>query len=240
MAKTSKIEWTEATWNPWQGCIKLSAGCKNCYMYRDKRRYGQTPEIVVRSKTTFSAPMQWREPRVIFTCSWSDWFIPQADNWRQEAWEIIRQTPQHTYQILTKRPERILSSLPEDWGTGWENVWLGVSVENQECIERIRILKDTPAFIRFISAEPLLEHILLGDLTGIDWVISGGESGPKSRPMNIDWVRNIRDECLKAETAFFHKQHGGRKKIDGVWGGREIDSVEWNEMPDILVNKNYD
>lgn len=157
MSFDSKIQWTEATWNPWHGCKKVSEGCKFCYMYRDKERYGQNPATVMKSKTAFKAPLNWKEPKLIFTCSWSDWFIEEADAWREEAWQIIKATPQHTYQILTKRPERILSHLPADWGTGYPNVWLGVSVENQEVLgERLFNLSMVPAVVRFVSAEPLL------------------------------------------------------------------------------------
>lgn len=122
MSKSSFIEWTQATWNPWHGCIKVSEGCRYCYMYRDKTRYGQNPKIISKSKTTFDDPLKWAEPQLIFTCSWSDWFIDAADDWRDEAWEIIRKSPHHTFQILTKRPERIADHLPSDWGAGWDNV----------------------------------------------------------------------------------------------------------------------
>ena len=111
MAIQSKIQWTNATWNPWHGCKKVSPGCKFCYMYRDKERYNQDPTTVLKSKTKFNAPLQWNEPKLIFTCSWSDWFIEEADQWRAEAWKIIKNTPHHTYQILTKRPERIKDHL---------------------------------------------------------------------------------------------------------------------------------
>lgn len=231
MGKTSAIEWTEATWNPWHGCIKVSQGCKNCYMYRDKRRYGQKPMLVVRSKTTFTNPLRWIEPSLIFTCSWSDWFIEEADEWRDEAWDVIRHTPQHTYQILTKRPERILNSLPSDWGDGWRNVWLGVSIESQKYISRMNLLTEIPAHVRFISAEPLLGPLSLSLVVGIDWVITGGESGPGARPMELEWVRSIREQCLRSGVAFFHKQNGGTKKIAGVWGGRLLDNRTWDAMP---------
>lgn len=157
MGEISKIQWTESTWNPWHGCKKVSDGCKFCYMYRDKERYNQDPKTVLRSKTNFFAPLKWKEPKLIFTCSWSDFFIEEADWWRQEAWEVIKATPWHTYQILTKRPERIKQCLPADWGSGYDNVWLGVSVENEEAaLKRIEPLIEIPAKIRFLSVEPLL------------------------------------------------------------------------------------
>src|SRR5689334_23079211 len=156
MGERTNIGWTDATWNPWHGCKKVSPGCKHCYMYRDKERYGQDPTKVVRSKTKFRDPFKWADGRMVFTCSWSDWFIEEADAWRPEAWEIIKATPHHTYQILTKRPERIAGHLPPDWGRGYPNVWLGVSVENQDYVERILRLLAEPAAVHFISAEPLL------------------------------------------------------------------------------------
>ena len=127
MGHNSKIEWTQATWNPWHGCIKVSAGCKFCYMYRDKERFQQNPMNVTRSKSRFNDPLKWEDPKLVFTCSWSDFFIPQADQWRSAAWDVIRKTPQHTYQILTKRPERIREHLP-GWFDALENVWIGVRI----------------------------------------------------------------------------------------------------------------
>lgn len=233
MTIQSAIEWTNDTWNPWQGCLKVSPGCKYCYMYRDKKRYGQDPFTVVRSKPpTFNAPLSKLEGPLVFTCSWSDFFIDVADDWRDDAWNIIRKTPHLTYQILTKRPERIAEYLPSDWGEGWANVWLGVSVETNAQMWRTEILRTIPAFVRFISAEPLLESITL-DLDGINWVISGGESGigDNWRRADLSWFRDIRDQCLAAGVPFFHKQHGGNRKIEKAWGGRKLDGKTWDEMP---------
>jgi len=168
MGQTSAIEWTEATWNPWHGCLKVSPGCAHCYMYRDKRRYGQDPTLVVRSKTAFDSPRRWKDAKMIFTCSWSDFFVEHADQWRAAAWDVIRQTPQHTYQILTKRPERIRDHLPEGWP--FRNVWLGVSVENPRFYHRIESLKVIPASIRFLSLEPLLASMPSVPLEGFSWV----------------------------------------------------------------------
>lgn len=234
MAEKSLIEWTDATWNPWHGCEKVSPGCKHCYMYRGKLRYGQNPRTVSRSRTTFQDPLEWREPRHIFACSWSDWFIEEADKWRDEAWDVIRRTPHHTYQILTKRPERIVQNLPHDWYGGWSNVWLGVSIETQDYLFRKETLRSVPSWVRFISAEPLLGPLELGSLEGIHWVITGGESGPKARPMDLEWVRSIRNQCLSSGVAFFHKQHGGTSMTNGTWGGRLLDGRLWNGMPDAL------
>lgn len=231
MAEASTIEWTDATWNPWHGCIKVSPGCKNCYMYRGKSRWGKDPRAVARSRTTFEDPLHWREPRLIFACSWSDWFIEDADAWRDEAWQIVRRTPRHTYQILTKRPERIAQALPPDWGEGWPNVWLGVSIESSQYIARMELLRSVPCRIRFISAEPLLGPIDLRPLDGIHWVITGGESGPHARPMDPDWARSIREQCRSSDTSYFHKQNGGTRKMQGAWGGRLLDGRTWDSMP---------
>ena len=181
MADRTAISWTEATWNPWYGCTKVSAGCDNCYMFREMRQYGRDPETVMRRKTTFAAPLRWREPRRIFACSWSDWFIAEADAWRPEAWAIIRQTPHLTFQILTKRPARIRAHLPEGWP--WPHVWLGTSVESAASAYRARVLQDVPAALRFLSLEPLLGPLPQLDLAGIGWAILGGESGPGYRPI---------------------------------------------------------
>jgi protein gp37 len=220
MGKTT-ISWTNYSWNPWRGCHKVSQGCARCYMFREQKRYGRDPNIVMRSKTTFNDPLKWKEPAMVFTCSWSDFFIEEADPWRDEAWEIIRQTPHLTYQILTKRPENIQSRLPEYW-LWLENVWLGVSIEDQKHIDRGWTLLHVPARVRFISAEPLIDSLDLFWLLATQkfhWVIVGGESGPGCRPMDLEWARNIRDECAKDDgIVFFMKQIGGhpdrREDID--------------------------
>lgn len=222
------ISWTEETWNPWMGCTKVSEGCDHCYMFREQRQYGNDPEIVRRSKTKFDFPLKLKNPSLIFTCSWSDWFHVDADQWREEAWEIVRATPQHTYQILTKRPGRIARCLPSDWGDGWPNVWLGTSVESVDFLSRVRVLREIPAALRFISAEPLLGPLTGLDLDGIGWVITGGESGPDYRPIHVEWVREIRDLCLAAGIPFHHKQWGG---IRPKSGGKLLDGREWCEIP---------
>jgi protein gp37 len=226
MGQISGIEWTESTWNPWHGCLRVSPGCAHCYMYREKRRYGQEPSIVSKSKTTFDAPLRWQEPHVIFTCSWSDFFIEEADAWRGEAWDIIRATPRHTYQVLTKRPERIAAHLPAQWP--FTNVWLGVSIENPRFYWRIDVLTQIPSVVRFLSLEPLLAPMPSLPLHGISWVIVGGESGPKSRPMKREWVREVRDQCAQAHVPFFFKQWGGPRKDTA---GRSLDGKIWSEMP---------
>lgn len=218
MGETTGIQWTDATWNPWHGCHKVSPGCKYCYMFREKARYGQDGNMVSRSKTTFNAPLKWKEPKLIFTCSWSDWFVEEANPWRGEAEEIIRKTPQHTYQILTKRPERIAGNWPVP---PLPNVWLGVSVESLKYKYRIDQLRETPAATRFISFEPLLENVGIVDLRGIHWVIVGGESGPGARPMHPDWVRSIRDQCVAAGVPFFFKQWGEWQNGSAFIGSRD-------------------
>lgn len=196
-------------------------------MFREKRQYGQEPTLVVKSKTKFREPLKWKNPALVFTCSWSDWFIEEADNgWRDEAWDIIRATPHLTYQILTKRIERAADHLPPDWPL--KNVWLGVSVENQEYADRrIPPLLDIPATVRFLSVEPLIGAVDLvswfdnidrtrtGSLMrindfepDIDWVVAGGESGPDSRPSHPGWLRSLRDQCIEADVPFHFKQWG--------------------------------
>lgn len=238
MGKQTNIQWTNDTWNPWHGCIKISPGCKNCYMYSDKKRYGQDPHKIVRAKpATFNAPLTKLKGPLVFTCSWSDFFIEEADQWRPEAWEIIKATPHLTYQILTKRPERIKKCLPPDWGDGYKNVWLGISAEDKKHYQyRMTYLFHVKAHIKFISFEPLLGDV--GDLMldGIfenvfQWAIIGGESGHGARLFNTDWADNIIRQCKDAGIAVFMKQLGSfviqggehRKKKDKKGG----DMSEW-------------
>lgn len=255
MGENTAISWTDHTWNPWQGCHKVSPACDNCYMYRDKKRYGQDPCIVKKSaKDTFYLPYKSKLIKPgdkIFVCSWSDFFIEEADEWRSEAWDIILQTPEFKYLILTKRPENIKDRLPLKWGNGWPNVWLGVTAENQEMADlRIPILLQIQAAVRFVSIEPMLSGIRLnrldkGDyiidslegmvyylgggraIKKLDWIICGGESGPNARPMHPDWARGLRDQCQAAGVPFFLKQ----------WGrwipfyDRDIDDPDWHKVP---------
>lgn len=231
MSATTRIDWTDRTWNPWTGCTKVSPGCAHCYMFSGQRRWGRDPEIVSRSKTTFHEPLRWREPDFVFTCSWSDWFHPEADAWRAEAWEIIRRTPHLTYQILTKRPELIAARLPADWGEGWPNVWLGVSAEyRRQFVERVELLRQVPAVMRFVSAEPLLGPQPDLDLDGIGWLIAGGESGEGCRPCHPEWLRELGDQCRSAGVEFWLKQLGGhpdkRDHEQAILDGRR-----WTERP---------
>lgn len=230
MAHQSNIEWTEATWNPWHGCHKVSQGCKNCYMFRDKARYGQDPNIVTRSKdATFYAPLKWNEPRTIFTCSWSDFFIEEADPWRDEAFGVMEMTPQHTYQVLTKRPDRMLDYIrdpqtplriaqriehPNSITWPLPNVLLGVSVEDRDTyLHRVPYLALTPGAVKFLSIEPLLgdlgDLMLDGIFEGIyHWAIVGGESCPDARPMHGQWAIEIQQQCSATGVPFFFKQWG--------------------------------
>lgn len=161
MGKNSKVEWCNHTWGPWRGgCSPRGPECLHCYAERDMIRYGHDPHTLTRSKTTFDAPLRWKDPAKIFVCSWSDFFLPEADQWRPETWDIMRDAPQHTYIIPTKRPELILDRLPHDWGGGWPNVWLLVSAGCQESVDKwVPELLKVPAAIRGLSAEPLLESI---------------------------------------------------------------------------------
>lgn len=215
-------------------------------MYTEKKMYGQDPTKVVRSKTKFNDPLKWKESAMVFTCSWSDFFIEQADEWRPEAWEIIRQTPHLTYQILTKRPERIAGHLPADWGAGYKNAWLGTSIENQEYAdERLPELLRVPAAIHFASAEPLLGPI---DIRGkdaqgsaldpyegdhkLDWLIVGGESGRGARSMQIQWAESLMDQCKSAGVAFFMKQFGSKPETNNlpiIVAKKGGDPAEWPE-----------
>lgn len=212
-------------------------------MFSEQTRYGNNPEVVRRSKTKFTDPLKWKEPKVIFTCSWSDWFHKDADAWRDEAWQIIKDTPHHTYQILTKRPGRIFRHLPVDWGGGYPNVWLGTSVENQDAAFRAWRLGDIPARVRFLSCEPLLGPLDFyppegpkdgnaNALDRIDWIIVGGESGAKCRPMETEWVRQIQLQAAATGTAFFLKQLGGFPDKRGHEKAL-LDGKRYTEMPGV-------
>jgi protein gp37 len=218
----SKIGWTQFTHNFWTGCQKVSTGCKYCYMHRIYDGKKVNPNIVVKNVHGFDAPTRVATPQIIFTCSMSDFFIKEADQWRDDAWKVIKATPQHTWLILTKRPERIAQCLPLDWGNGYPNVWLGVTVEDQQSFSRVETLAKIPASIRFISAEPLLEEVDLlvkdgnGDrpIDAIDWVILGGESGNdygkyRYRYCMLKWLNHaLRDVKDNTGAAVFVKQLG--------------------------------
>ena len=235
MGLRTKIKWTDHSWNPWIGCHKKSDGCVNCYMFEGQERWGRDPSVILRcSPRTFNLPLRIKEPSQVFVCSWSDFFVEEADPWRSEAWNIIKQSPHLTFQILTKRPERIVRNLPADWASGWPNVYLGVTIENSSNLKRTNFLIDIPATIKFVSAEPLLDDIVIDDdknaLSSMDWIICGCESGKKCRPTDINWVRKLRDFCINAHIPFFLKQLTNDKgeivimpELDGqVWGQKPI------------------
>lgn len=197
MGETTRIAWTDATWNPWQGCRKVNLDCRGCYMYRDKARYGQDPKDIHRSAAhTFNLPLRLKEPAKVFVCSWSDFFIEEADAWRSAAWDIIRRCPHLTFQIPTKRPERIAQCLPQDWGKGWPNVWLGVSAGHLAAWEKfVPILQSIPAALRWVSVEPQIERFAPPPktLVGLSWLVVGGASGGKDSPpfeeaWAMDWI----------------------------------------------------
>lgn len=228
MAKTSNIEWTDATWNIARGCTKVNDDCKFCYMYRDslnKTRYN--PQQVTRTKTVFNLPLKLENPSMIFMSSLTDVFHPDIDSYRHEAFDIIRKSPQHTFQMLTKLPQRIMQHLPPDWGDGWDNVWLGTSVGSQESIHRMELLSMIPAKIKFLSLEPLHGPVELKKamyyseplkesfhvLPAYDWVIIGGESGNEKgqyryRECKIEWIESLIAECKENNIPVFIKQLG--------------------------------
>ncbi|MFO0848020.1 MAG: DUF5131 family protein [Gemmataceae bacterium] len=224
---------TDRTWNPWVGCMMVSAGCANCYMFRQQREYGRDPTVVRRTKT-WGDPSKWQRAAAkagrtefVFTASWSDWFHEDADAWRGEAWAVIKKCPNLTFQVLTKRPERIADHLPTDWGDGYENVWLGVSVERDDYGWRADVLRAVPAKVRWVCAEPLLGPLPSLNLDGIHWVVCGGESGPGWRPMDPDWARGLRDKCRAAGVPFYFKQGNGRRARTDP----RLDGERLHEMP---------
>ncbi|MBF7733970.1 DUF5131 family protein [Rhodococcus erythropolis] len=243
MADKSSIEWTEATWNPVTGCDRVSAGCDNCYALTLSKRLKamgaakyQNDGNPVTSGPGFGVtvhpsaldqPRRWRNPRTVFVNSMSDLFHAKVPiSFVRDVFDVMRETPQHTYQILTKRSLRLNRFADKvEWP---DNVWMGVSVENADHLDRVDHLRDVPASVRFLSCEPLLGSLKGIDLSGIGWVIAGGESGPNYRPMEMSWARDIRDACQVDEVPFFFKQWGGRtpKAL-----GRELDGELWDEMP---------
>lgn len=247
MAQMSPIEWTDVTWNPVAGCTVATAGCTNCYAMRMAARLeamgiekyqGLTRKSgdryvwtgkVVQDERALSAPSSWRKPRTVFVNSMSDLFHPGVETaFIHKVWNVMASTPMHTYQILTKRPERMAEVLSSPDIAVLPNVWVGTSVEDAAVLERVDALRCTPAAIRFISFEPLIGPVSAADLSGIDWAIVGGESGPRARPMPIEWVEEIEELCRDAGTAFFFKQWGGRNKKAT---GRLLRGRTYDEMP---------
>ncbi len=234
MSTQSSIEWTEATWNPVTGCTKISAGCKHCYAERMALRLqamGQ-PNYVNGFQLTLhphmlDRPLGWKKPQMVFVNSMSDLFhedVPAA--FIQQVFAVMREASWHTFQVLTKRAERLAQLDAElDWPG---NVWMGVTVEHWDVVDRIDWLRQTRAAVKFLSLEPLLGPLPDLNLAGVDWVIVGGESGPGARPMAKAWVEDLRDQCLAAQIPFFFKQWGGTRKKKA---GRLLEGRLWNQMP---------
>ncbi len=234
MAQNSKIEWTESTWNPVTGCTKISPGCKNCYAERMALRLkaAGSPNYANGFRVTLhphalEIPLRWKQPRAIFVNSMSDLFHKNVPfDFIARIFDVMHRASHHRFQILTKRSDRLLElSRRLTWP---RNVWMGVTVENAACVFRIDDLRETDAAVKFISFEPLLGPIPGIDLECIDWMIVGGESGPKARPMKPQWVVDIRDQCLAAHVPFFFKQWGGTNKKKA---GRTLDGRTWGQMP---------
>lgn len=238
MADKSTIEWTDATWNPVTGCTKISAGCDFCYAERFSERFRGVSghpfengfDLTLRPER-LEQPSRWRRPRMIFVNSMSDLFHKDVSKkFISRVFDTMEKADWHTFQVLTKRSSLMRNFLRDRYGAerGPSHIWCGVSVEDGTKLSRVRHLQQAPAGVRFLSIEPLIGPIGELNLNGIDWVIVGGESGPKARPMERAWVRSVRDQCKAAGVAFFFKQWGGfRPKT----GGRKLDGREWSQFP---------
>ena len=243
MGFNSKIEWTTHTFNPWWGCTKVSDGCKFCYAELLSNRYGHDVWGAGKQRRLLS-DKHWQEPLKwnvraqaegvhyrVFCASMADVFeegAPESEVSR--LWQIIRQTPMLDWQLLTKRPERIAANLPDDWGAGYRNVWLGTRHQDETVVNRIDYLVRVPAVVHFLSLEPLIGPLHNLPLENIQWVIVGGESGPKARPIDEDWVLDIRRQCRAAAVPFFFKQWGGVNKAKS---GRALLGRLYDEMPNL-------
>jgi protein gp37 len=234
MATNSHIEWTDATWNPVTGCTKISPGCKHCYAERLSKRLQAMSQANYRNgfKLTLQPqmlelPLRWKAPKRIFVNSMSDLFHADVPtDYIKRVFDVMARAHWHQYQVLTKRSDRVLELTKElNWA---QQIWMGVSVENEKYACRIDDLRKTDAHVKFLSLEPLLGPLRKLNLRGIDWAIVGGESGPGARPVNLDWVTDIRDQCLKAAVPFFFKQWGGVQKKKT---GRTLEGRTWDEMP---------
>lgn len=234
MSDQSRIEWTDATWNPVRGCTKVSPGCKHCYAETFAERFRGVPGHPFEQgfdlrhvPSALSLPLSWRRPRLIFVNSMSDLFHEDVtDDYIARVFAVMREARHHQFQVLTKRADRMAALAP--WLRVPANVWMGVSVESDEYQSRIDRLRDVTTAVRFVSLEPLLGPLPALSLQNIHWVIVGGESGPRARPMAAAWVREIRDQCQQESVPFFFKQWGGVQKAKS---GRELDGRTWNEMP---------
>ena len=238
MATRSGIEWTETTWNPVTGCSPISPGCAHCYAERMAKRlqamgvkkYRRGFDVVVHA-TALDEPLRWTQPRLVFVNSMSDLFHPYVPTaFIESVFATMNRASRHTFQVLTKRPDRVGSL---DSRLRWTpNIWLGVSIESERWLDRVELLARTGAGTKFLSLEPLLGPLPGLDLSDVDWVIAGGESGPGARPVRPEWIRAIRDSCVRSSVPFFFKQWGGvfKKRT-----GRVLDGRTWDEMPDIAA-----
>jgi protein gp37 len=247
MATRTGIEWTETTWNPTTGCDRISAGCDNCYALALSKRlkamgsakYQHDGDLrtsgpgfgLATHSDALRLPYAWRTPRVVFVNSMSDLFHARVPiGFIERVFAVMADTPQHTYQVLTKRSSRLRKVAARlDWPP---NLWMGVSVEDSDALYRVSDLRCVPTAVRFLSCEPLLSPLEGLDLDGISWVIAGGESGPGHRPLDSSWVTGIRDRCIEAGVPFFFKQWGGRTPGEG---GRELEGHSWDQMPTIAT-----
>lgn len=238
MAEKTEIEWTDATWNPVTGCTKISAGCDNCYAERFSERFRGVPghpfengfDLTLRPER-IEQPKKWRRPRMIFVNSMSDLFhkrVPQE--FISRIFDTMERADQHIYQVLSKRSSIMRNFVNARYKnkSAPPHIWLGTSVEDGARLSRVRHLQETTATVRFLSIEPLIGPVDQIELKGIHWVIVGGESGPNARPMQIEWVREIRDQCIEADVPFFFKQWGGFRPKSG---GRLLDALEWSQFP---------
>jgi len=239
MGYKTKIEWTDSSWNPVIGCTKVSSGCKNCYAELLAERFRGVPNHPFESgfdlrlqPHKLEVPLSWRKPRLIFVCSMSDLFHAEVpDSYIHDVFRVMNEAHWHTFQILTKRSQRLADlSSHLKWS---QNIWAGVSAESSDHYDRISCLIRVPSKVRFLSLEPLLGPMNEIPLKGIDWVIVGGESGPRARPMDISWARSIKSQCSKVNVPFFLKQLGGRRSKRG---GDEavIDGMQFRQYPDQL------
>lgn len=238
MSETSKIEWTDSTWNPVTGCDKISPGCDNCYAERFSERFRgveghpfETGFDLTLRPDRLEQPLLWRKSRMVFVNSMSDLFHKKVPlSYVDRVFTTMENAHWHIFQVLTKRSSRLRNYVDKRYATGSapKHIWLGVSVEDRQRVSRIRHLQDSRTGTRFLSIEPLLGPVGPLDLGGIHWVIVGGESGPGFRPVDPDWVRDIRDQCQAQSVPFFFKQWGGLRPKSN---GRILDSVEWNGFP---------
>jgi protein gp37 len=234
MAQKSKIEWTESTWNPVTGCTRISDGCKNCYAYKmairlkgmGMEKYRKGFDVTMHPEC-LNDPYGWKKPMTIFVNSMSDLYHDDvSDNYIYKIFDVMNRTPQHTYQILTKRAKRLNKMAKNlDWTP---NIWQGVTVENERAVDRIGFLKGIHAKVKFISFEPLLTDVGILDLSGIDWAIVGGESGIGARKLEEEWILSIKSQCEAQNVLFYFKQWGGRSKRKA---GRQLLGQTWNDMP---------